>query len=667
MASNTARAASALFHLDAACPRDEWVVIGMAAKAAGLSFEEFHNWSKTASNYAGERDCLSVWESLDKNGPVTEKTLFASAREQGWPGVKAPLQAANENEAGMPQSMPAKTPSLPDKRIPALSAEEAWARCVPATPEHAYIVRKQGIPDGLRTYPPDAPPLVIAGQNVAGWLAMPCCGIDGVLQTVQFISPEQSGKLNLPGARFGDGFFTVGSLKEPDCLYLVEGIGHAWAVWKATRCPSVVCFSAGRMTDVSRTLRKAFPAARIVVAPDRGKELQAEAIARDIHGEWCELPQEMGQNTDVNDFMLANGVEALAALLSDTKRPAQPELPLIVVFADELPETFTPPDELVEGLITVGAASLVFGDSNSGKTFLVIDMGCAIARGAPWMGRETEPGLVVYLAAENPASVCSRVQAYQQHHGVKVPNFAIVKSPIDLFDGDADTEAVIQALRELERERGQKVRLIIGDTLARMSAGANENAGQDMGLVVKRIDRIRMECNAHFMFIHHSGKSAAQGARGWSGIRAAVDTEVEVIDAPAGRYADITKQRDLDTKGERIGFRLETVELGQTKWGEPATSCIVLPADAAMKTSGKRVSNIAKAILAKLREASDGIQKTELVNRVAQHYDKSGVYRELKNLVDAGQVRESDGIVAIAGVDGADGANQCKSPIGTTG
>ena len=81
--------------------------------------------------------------------------------------------------------------------------------------------------------------------------------------------------------------------------------------------------------------------------------------------------------------------------------------PLSVVFADDLPEAFTPPDELVEGVLTVGGGSVLYGDSNSGKTFFTIDLACAVARGVPWMGRRTEPGLVVYVAAESPQSIRS--------------------------------------------------------------------------------------------------------------------------------------------------------------------------------------------------------------------------------------------------------------------
>jgi hypothetical protein len=218
-----------------------------------------------------------------------------------------------------------------------------------------------------------------------------------------------------------------------------------------------------------------------------------------------------------------------------------------------------------------------------------------------------------------------------------------------LFDGDADTDAVIEVVRQLERQRGQKVRLIVGDTLARLSAGANENAGQDMGLVVRRFDRIRSACNAHFLVIHHSGKNAANGARGWSGIRAAVDTEIEVTDSPQGRCAEITKQRDLSTKGERIGFRLDTVTLGVTKWGAAATSCVLVAADAPDKPKGKRMGEVEGAVVEFLAAHKVGIKKAEVVKHFDGRYDRANVYRAVRALVSAAAIHEAAGMVCISG------------------
>lgn len=324
-------------------------------------------------------------------------------------------------------------------------------------------------------------------------------------------------------------------------------------------------------------------------------------------------------------------------------------LPLGIVFADELGEDYSPPDELVEGVFTAGAGSVIYGDSNSGKTFFAIDMACAIARGAKWMGRNTEQGLVVYVAAESPASVRARLQAYQSEHGCKVPNFAIVQHPVNLYDTDADTESLIFAIKELERRTGTKAALIVGDTLARLSAGSNENSGEDVGIVVKHFDHIRAQTGAHFTLIHHSGKDAAKGARGHSSLRAAVDCEIEVTDTPTGRCAEITKQRDLATKGERIGFTLKPVTLGLTKWGKPATSCIVEPNEAPAKVSkGKRFGEVEGAIVECLAQHKVGMRKADVVKHFEGRYERANVYRAIRSLVSVQAIHEAAGMVCVA-------------------
>jgi len=323
--------------------------------------------------------------------------------------------------------------------------------------------------------------------------------------------------------------------------------------------------------------------------------------------------------------------------------------PLNTIFANDLDSEFEAPDEIVQGLITAESSSIFYGDSNTGKTYVVIGIGCAVALGVPWFGRQTEPGVVIYLAAESPSSARSRLQAYQQHFNIKVPNFAITQSPIDFYNGEADTELVIELVKKIETERGVPVRLIIGDTLARLSAGANENTGQDMSLIVRRIDRIRTETGAHFLLVHHSGKNASAGSRGWSGIRAAVDTEIQITDSPQGRCIEITKQRDLATKGERIGFRLASVLLGLTKWNAPSTSCVAVPDEAPEKPSGKRIGEIEGAVLEYMVAKKYGLKKLEVASHFESRYDRRNIYRAIRTLVAANAIHEAAGMIAIAG------------------
>lgn len=349
-----------------------------------------------------------------------------------------------------------------------------------------------------------------------------------------------------------------------------------------------------------------------------------------------------------------------AAVVQRSRRRHEPEAPLVRkldrVLAAELDCTEDRfDDELIEGILARGGLGAYFGDSNSGKTFAAIDMAAAVARSVEWLGRPTAGGLVVYLATESPGSVQTRLKAYQRHHGLLVHGFVIVQSPINLFDGQSDTTAVINLVGEVETELGGKVSLIIGDTLARLAVGANENSGEDMGVVVQNIDAIRAATGAAFVLVHHCGKDAARGMRGWSGLRAAIDTEIEVtVDEATGlRSAEVTKQRDLPGRGDRLGFRLLPVRLGVNRWGHERGSCVVVPADAAPKpVRSKRPSEIAGAIVEFLTARGTGCLRGALAKHFDQRYARQSVYREVSKMLDGGLLVEAGGVVALPGAPG---------------
>lgn len=307
-------------------------------------------------------------------------------------------------------------------------------------------------------------------------------------------------------------------------------------------------------------------------------------------------------------------------------------------------------DELIEGVIGRAAMAVLYGDSNSGKTFVAVELAACLDLGDDWLGQRSVGGsLVLYLATEAAASVRMRFQARQKHHGDRLVRVVIVQSPINLFDGRADTAAVIALVDEIEHHLHGKVQLIIGDTMARISAGANENSGEDMGVVLRNAEAIRSATSATFLWIHHTGKDQAKGMRGWSGMRAAIDTEIEVKadDATGVRTLEITKQRDLPGKGTRLGFKLESVPMGFNRWGTERGSCVVVPTEAApRKQQGRRQSEVAGAIV-ELLNACAGMKKGDIVKHFAERYDRATVYRELKKMLEAGRLYEVAGIYAL--------------------
>ena len=84
---------------------------------------------------------------------------------------------------------------------------------------------------------------------------------------------------------------------------------------------------------------------------------------------------------------------------------------------------------------------------------------------------------------------------------------------------------------------------------------------------------------AVIILVHHAGKDLHRGSRGWSGIKAAADAELEVIKHENGqREIRISKMKDGDD-GLSWGFKLEVLEVGLDDDGEAITSCVAVEAE----------------------------------------------------------------------------------------
>ena len=252
-------AVSALRALDPGVDREKWVRMLMAAKAAGILLEEAIEWSSGANNFDGPGAVKTVWKSLQAEGGISAGTLFHLAREAGWAAGSPAL--TQRRTAG--SDFQKKAPSARQGRN--TQADEMWQSFQPAPANHPYVVAKQGTPTGLRVVP-ESCKQVVAGQFLAGCLAVPVRLFGSTtLCSIQFIPPPKSGKkLNLPGSSM-QGNFVVGDLTgQPTHIYVVEGIGQAWACSGTTGCASVVAFGA-YFSDRGRSFQS-----------DRGRRFQAD-------------------------------------------------------------------------------------------------------------------------------------------------------------------------------------------------------------------------------------------------------------------------------------------------------------------------------------------------------------------------------------------------------
>lgn len=550
------RARSALWSLDPGCPREEWVRHGMAAKAAGLDFDDFHQWSAGAGNFNGEHECRAVWRSFKTEGGISAASLFRAARDAGW-------VEGTEPRAILPQSRPSEPPQAKPSTPPPIAPASLWNACKPATAAHEYIARKLGLPDGLRVY---SGSLIIAGHTCDGALVVPCLTLAGELASVQFVT--DTGKPLLRGVRLpADACLIIGGPISTKPVYLVEGIAHAWSAHQATGCPAVVCFGWGRVKKVAEALRAKYPAARLVIVPDAGKESQAAEIARKVRGAFCEMPKGSPRNFDLNDLHQNEGLEAVASLLERTKEPPQRFKVLTPADISALP----PVRWRVRGVLPADGIAALFGASGAGKSFLALDLLGNVASGAEWFGNRVTPAPVLYIGLEGEAGISQRIKAHQMRHGEITGRFRFILQPLDIRK-PADRADLIAAAQAAGYSDG----VLCIDTLNRAAPGADENDSAQMGEIIAAAKALQHGLGGLVLLIHHTGKDATKGLRGHSSLHAALDAALEVTRDGDRREWRTAKAKD-GNDGLSHPFRLEVIDLGTDGDGEAVTSCCIVP------------------------------------------------------------------------------------------
>ena len=229
---------------------------------------------------------------------------------------------------------------------------------------------------------------------------------------------------------------------------------------------------------------------------------------------------------------------------------------------------------LVKGWLDKGTLTVVFGQSNVGKSFLALDLAHHISKGETWGNRRVNKGNVLYIAAEGGSSFPNRVSALDD------PEFWVIAAPVTFAGKASDAASMVEMVQHLASQTG-RFDLIVVDTLSRVMGDGDENTAPDIADLVKNLDVLRCGTGSNIMLIHHSGKDIARGARGHSSLRAAVDTEIELTRDEIGVItAEVTKQRDGPT-GCKFAYSLRQIELGRDQDGDPVTTCLVDPVNLA--------------------------------------------------------------------------------------
>jgi len=259
------------------------------------------------------------------------------------------------------------------------------------------------------------------------------------------------------------------------------------------------------------------------------------------------------------------------------------------------------PEWLIDGLIQRQTAALMFGKSNSFKSFLAIDIGLSVASGGDWHGQsgDGKAGGVLFVATEGANGVGRlRIPAWYDHHHIPEDQRTAYLYPKEIrLDVADDVSALIAAMR------ADTFRLVVLDIFGGTMAGS-EIEDKTARTWVHGIQRILRETGTSILTVAHTGWQDDTRARMHTHFWGSFDTRLRVEGDKDALTCSLTVERhkDADSNGQ-WGFRLE-------KTGRSLVP--QLDADVKAASKANHISGKGRAALNALDDAvvASGILKT---------------------------------------------------------
>lgn len=231
------------------------------------------------------------------------------------------------------------------------------------------------------------------------------------------------------------------------------------------------------------------------------------------------------------------------------------------------------PQWLFKGLCFERGVGVLFGESQTFKSFLVLALSGMLAHGMIFNGRQLTKRNVIYVAGEGREMIGLRRLAWLKHHGLPEEDdgLDLVPTAVNMLDPAEVADFVIR-MKEYDTDDA----LVALDTLSTMIAGKDENTAEIMSQVVAVGNHIAAELGCTVLLIHHTGRDGDR-ARGSYALYANIDFEwkAERVNDMLVRL-QVTKQKDGSLP--HFFFQAHKIPLGRyDEEGEERDSLALVP------------------------------------------------------------------------------------------
>ena len=498
---------------------EEWLMVGMGLKEAGLPVAVWEQWSARDGGRYHKGECIKKWESFHGSSkPVTQSSIFQLAYEHGWSGPAGrALDWGDELTVG-PQQPALVDPRwveeqelhLPDTWEPAQQLKRYLQALFEPDEYVAYVTESFMAADRRR-------PAKGCWDRTAGQLIeeLDACGGD-------------------VGKVMGDCDPEVGAWI---CFNPVDGTGRKDANVTSYRYALVECDNMEPGKQLAAIHQMELPCAALVYSGGKSIHAIVRVNAPD-YAEYRKRVDYLYATCQKNGLTLdqqnrnPSRLSRMPGILRAGQKQALLETNVgkscwedwcdwVDACTDDLPDTECladdwddlPPlaDALISGVLRQGHKMLLAGPSKAGKSFALIELCIAIAEGKTWLGRfSCAQGKVLYINLELDRPSClHRFKDVYTAMGLAPDNLR----NIDIWNLRGASVPMDKLAPKLIRRAGKKgYTAVILDPIYKVITG-DENSADQMAKFCNQFDVVCRALDCAVIYCHHHSKGAQGGKR----------------------------------------------------------------------------------------------------------------------------------------------------------
>ena len=503
----------------AALTYEEWLMVGMGLKEAGLPVAVWEQWSARDGGRYHKGECIKKWESFHGSSkPVTQSSIFQLAYEHGWSGPAGyALDWGDELTVG-PQQPALVDPRwveeqelhLPDTWEPAQQLKRYLQALFEPDEYVAYVTESFMAADRRR-------PAKGCWDRTAGQLIeeLDACGGD-------------------VGKVMGDCDPEIGAWI---CFNPVDGAGRKDANVTSYRYALVECDNMEPGKQLAAIHQMELPCAALVYSGGKSVHAIVRVNAPD-YAEYRKRVDHLYAICQKNGLTLdqqnrnPSRLSRMPGILRAGQKQALLETNVgkscwedwcdwVEACTDDLPDTECladdwddlPPlaDALISGVLRQGHKMLLAGPSKAGKSFALIELCISIAEGKPWLGQfNCAQGKVLYINLElDRASCLHRFKDVYAALGLAPENLA----NIDIWNLRGASVPMDKLAPKLIRRAQKKGYMaVVLDPIYKVITG-DENSADQMAKFCNQFDLVCRALDCAVIYCHHHSKGAQGGKR----------------------------------------------------------------------------------------------------------------------------------------------------------